>query len=753
VISGFFAHSSRGGIGWQPLREHLHRVAELASAFAEAFHAQDEARLAGILHDIGKYSELFQQRLRGEARSVDHWSPGAWMALTKFQCVAAAMAIWGHHLGLQRMDSSSIRNSLEPDQLRQQTGLVWKIPEEDYEVLLQRLTADGLQPTPPAQKLYDPNLDPSVQMLDVRMLFSVLVDADFLDTARHFGEERPVPPSLQPQDALKILQEHVEQLNRRTDAASQVLRMRRLLWESCLDAARQPPGIFTLTAPTGAGKTLAMLGFALKHAATYDLRRIVVVIPYLSIIEQTAKVYRDLLEPHFGDGYIIEHHSLTGTRQMDTRESDHQDEYDKARMERLLAENWDAPLIVTTSVQMLESLFANTSSACRKLHRLVRSVVLFDEVQTLPTSLVVPTLQALSRLVERYGSTVVFATATQPAFVHLHEKVLVKGNRGWQPKEIVPNNAELFHLARRVRVENPRDNPVLSWEQLAEQMLAHEQALCVLNIKRHAAQLAQLLWQRADGEAVYHLSTNLCPAHRQQVLEAVRTRLQSGERCLLVSTQCVEAGVDVDFPVVFRAFAPLDSIAQAAGRCNRNGKLPEGKVVLFVPEEEKYPRGAYEQAAAVTRGYLKQQAGAVDLYDPVFYDRYYRTLYDMTRPESQRPELQNAITVRDFVEVARLYRLIPDASINILVPYDMSVYEQLAEEARQRGLTSAWIRRARPYIVSVYRPRPSDAVVSFLEPIPIHGQPSDEWFIYTEPSHYDRLLGLQPQQAPELWIL
>lgn len=749
----YFAHSSRGNAAWQPLQEHLHLVAELASAFAESFHAQDEARLAGILHDIGKYSVLFQQRLRGEARSVDHWSPGAWIAMVNFQCVAAAMAIWGHHLGLQRMDKDSVRSNLDPSYRRQQASAVWRIPEEDYAVLQQRLADDGLELVSPAQKVFDQELDPSVQMLDVRMLFSALVDADFLDTARHFGEERPVPPSLHPERALAILQEHIQQLSQRTDAASQVLQMRRMLWEACLNAAEQPAGIFTLTAPTGSGKTLAMLGFALKHAATHGLRRVIVVIPYLSIIEQTAKVYRDLLEPHFGDGYVIEHHSLTGTRQLDRGESDHQDEYDKARIERLLAENWDAPLIVTTSVQMLESLFANTPSACRKLHRLARSVILFDEVQTLPPNLAVPTLQALSRLAERYGSTVVFATATQPAFDHLHESIRVRGNRGWQPCEIVPNNAQLFHLARRVRVEMPQNGSSLSWEEVAEQMLTHEQALCVLNIKRHAAQLAQLLAHQASGDGVYHLSTNMCPAHRQQVLDSVRSRLRNGQQCLLVSTQCVEAGVDVDFPVVFRAFAPLDSIAQAAGRCNRNGRLPEGKLVLFIPEEEKYPRGAYEQAAKVTRGYLQQRSGAIQLYDPAFYDQYYRTLYDLTCPESQRVDLQIAICARDFVEVARLYRLIPDASINILVPYDMGMYEQLAGEARQRGLTSGWIRRARPHVVSVYRPRPSDTIMTFLEPISIHGQPTDEWFIYTEPSHYDPLLGLQPQQAPELWIL
>jgi hypothetical protein len=217
----------------------------------------------------------------------------------------------------------------------------------------------------------------------------------------------------------------------------------------------------------------------------------------------------------------------------------------------------------------------------------------------------------------------------------------------------------------------------------------------------------------------------------------------------------VEAGVDVDFPIVFRALAPLDSIAQAAGRCNRNGKRQEGVVVLFEPECEgkKYPTGAYEQAADITRSHMRRHSHGIDLYDPDLYDRYYRDLYDLTKPESRSPELNDAITRCDFEDVAKVYRVIPDAQINVLVPYDLEKYDQLANEARGHGLTASWIRRARPYVVSVYRPRPSDPIWSFLEPVPVKNGKSEEWTIYTEPSHYDPLLGLQPQQAPEIWIL
>ncbi len=755
MSADYLAHSAgKSGLA-QSLRDHLQQVAHTAHDFAAAFGGEEEATLAGLLHDLGKYGDLFQKRLQGEARGIDHWSAGAWAALLRYQSVAAAMAIWGHHLGLQRIDSDNIRSHLDPAALAQQHPLHLRLSESDLDLLLQRLQADGLSPQKPSRPFLDltPNaeqqLHQNAQMLDVRMLFSALVDADFLDTARHFGEERPSGPPLQPQRALQVLSDHVQQLSQNSRAAKAVLQMRQQLWEDCLQAADQSPGIFTLTAPTGAGKTLAMLGFALRHAEVHDLRRIVVVIPYLSIIEQTAKVYRDLLEPHFGEGYVIEHHSLSGTSAPAPGADDQQE--GRSCVERLLAENWDAPVVVTTSVQMLESLFSNSPSACRKLHRLARSVILFDEVQTLPLNLVVPTLQALSRLASRYGSTIVFATATQPAFDHLHQHIAVSGTVGWQPREIAKSHPQLFQMARRTQLEIRHD--ALSWQELTQELTRQEQALCVLNVKKHAASLARLLQAQGIDDGLYHLSTNMCPAHRQEVLQEVRRRLEQGKRCLLISTQCVEAGVDVDFPTVYRAYAPLDSIAQAAGRCNRNGKLSAGRMVLFTPEEEQYPPGAYKQAASVTRGYVEQRQSNVDLYDPALYTEYYRLLYDLTRPEGQRKDLQQAIEARDFVEVARHYRIIPETTVNVLVPYDPDAFDRLAQQARQRGLSAHWIREARAHLVSVYRPRPQDVIRSFLEPIPLRGQPTDDWFIYTEPSHYDPLLGLQPQQAPELWIL
>ncbi|MGQ9488300.1 MAG: CRISPR-associated helicase Cas3' [Armatimonadota bacterium] len=741
----YLAHSSQDGPG-QPIKEHLRNVAELAAEFAKAFGADEEAYLAGILHDLGKYGDLFQKRLRGEASGVDHWSLGAWSAFADYKAVAAGMAIWGHHIGLQQMGSESIKG-LEPTRLVQQHPLNLQLSEPSLEVLKNRLQSDGLSVRQPSNMLYQPQLDSLAQMLDVRMLFSALVDADFLDTARHFGEERPQGPPLESGKAFEVLQAKVEELASAGSSSPEVQQMRDILWNDCIRAGDEPQGIFTLTAPTGAGKTLAMLGFALKHAQKHNLRRIVVVIPYLSIIEQTAQVYRDLFR-NFPPGYIIEHHSLTGTRAPLSRGNDEQDEY--ARLQRYLSENWDAPMVITTSVQMLESLFANTSSACRKLHRLAQSVILFDEVQTLPLNLAIPTLQALSTLACRYRATVVFATATQPAFTHLHRQVQLSGNLGWQPREIVQDVPKLFGLGKRVQVLR-RDSQPISWQELARELQKHKQALCVVNIKRHAKELALLLWKNGENGHVFHLSTNMCPAHRQAVLDEVRRRLAQGEPCLLISTQCIEAGVDVDFPIVYRAFAPLDSIAQSAGRCNRHGIRQTGEVILFVPEEEKYPPGAYQQAAGVTRVHLSTHS--IDLYETGLYDSYYRTLYDITKPEVLNQNLQHSIIAKDFPEVARQYRLIPDATINVLVPYDMEEYNTLANEARTYGLTGGWIRRGRPLVVGIYRPHPSDTIMGFLEPIPIRGKPSGDWFIYTEPSHYHCLLGLNPQDVPDNWIL
>jgi CRISPR-associated helicase Cas3 len=606
------------------------------------------------------------------------------------------------------------------------------------------------------------------RMLDIRLLFSALVDADFLDTEAHFegndtGKRYRKPGSeLQPERALALLLSHIERLQAGTQADQRVADVRAALHEACLDGAESSTGLFTLTAPTGSGKTLAMLAFALAHAKKHGLRRVVMVIPYLSIIEQTARIYRDIFAPHFGEEYVLEHHSLAGGG-AEPKENQHDNEgnqtEDPERRRRLLAENWDAPLIITTSVQMLESLFSNRPSACRKLHRLVRSVILFDEVQTLPTSLAVPTLAALSHLTHAYGSSIVFSTATQPAFTHLHETVKQHCGGGWQPREIVPEPAKLFSPLRRVEVSWSEPEQTMSWQSVAEQLRQHSQSLCIVNLKRHA----KALWELLQENNALILSTNLCPAHRREVLATVRQRLKSQEPVRLIATQCIEAGVDVDFPVVYRAYAPLDAIIQAAGRCNREGRRMElGQVCVFLPEEERYPPGgSYEQAAQITKMLLKRHGKErMALDDPEFITGYYRELYDIGKPEiaKKTQELFRFVQAGAFPEIAKTYRLIEQDTINIVVPYELYVdeYQRLCEWADKFGLTRDWIKRARPLAVSWFRPKRDDPIWDSLLPVQHFRRGrrdmQEDWFIYAVKEHYHVALGLNPPGELNIWI-
>jgi len=581
----YLAHSRSDTGHEDSVATHLSDVAHTAAQHAAAFGCSDEAHLAGLLHDLGKYGDLFQRRLKGQERGIDHWSAGAWAALSRYQRsgIAAALAIQGHHVGLQQASDDHL-SDLDPTRLAENHPLNLRLSDPDTDHLLRLLDDDSLTlPDEMPETVYGGLRGLSAAaMLDVRMLFSTLVDADYTETEAHFQATSPDEksyrkpgPTPEPEPMLKELQAYIDKVAAGSQATAQVNELRADLLKACLEAGAGPQGLFTLTAPTGAGKTFSMLAFALKHALTHDLRRIVMVIPYLSIIEQTVAAYQDALASSVPSETmsqtILEDHSMAGGG--DRPDGDDQ----QKNYRRLLAENWDAPIIVTTSVQMLESLFANRPSRCRKLHRLADSVILFDEVQTLSTSLAVPTLATLSHLSERYGASVVFSTATQPAFTHLDESVKQFCVGGWAPTEIVPDTLDLFGKARRTRVDWSGGDHAVSWEDLAEQIGGLPRALCIVNLKRHALALSNELKARGC-EGLLHLSTSMCPAHRQVTLEEVRRRLDADEPCLLVATQCVEAGVDLDFPVVYRAWGPLDAIAQAAGRCNRNGRLEIGEV-------------------------------------------------------------------------------------------------------------------------------------------------------------------------------
>ena len=761
--TAFFAHTTKDGRPWEPLHEHLRLVAERARQHAEAFGAGDEAYLAGILHDLGKYGELFQRRLEGYGSGLDHWTLGGWAALqaAKLNGLAAALAIEGHHIGLQAgLAVPDTGRRFEPSRAAKILAAAGKrLAEDDLERALGRLAADRLTLPTLAGSLWQHQQMPLPRgMLAVRMLFSSLVDADFVETEAFIGGDptgrryRRAGPALEPRRALEVLRDHVARLAASSSAADHVDRMRGDLLADCLTAAERERGTFTLTAPTGSGKTLAMLAFALAHAARHGLRRVVFAIPFLSIIEQTAQIYRDLFAAaDYPEHYVLEHHSLSDGG--DDRDSDGVDRDDG----RLLAENWDAPIVVTTNVQLLESLFAAKPRRCRKLHNLTGSVILFDEVQTLPPKLARASLGALATLVRDFGCSVVFATATQPAFDHLDAAVRCYAAQrktpederiGWQPREIMRHAPAMFRAAKRTELEWQVEGRT-TWDDLADRFLDRaEQALVIVNLKRHARALAEALDVRG-APGLEHLSTNLCPAHRSEVLARVHRRLGDGAPCVLVSTQCVEAGVDVDFPTVFRALGPLEAIAQAAGRCNRNGRRPEpGRVVVFRPEDEKYPPGGYEQATRVT-GSLLLERGALSIDDPETFRAYYRDLYDLTgvATEDETP-LEDAIRAADYPQVAQHYRLIDRDTVQVVVPWDEARMQRLIEGPFDRH----WIRQARAVTVAIYRPKPGAYPALAAAPPTRRGDVPEDWYLATDQDAYDRrLYGLELAER-DLWI-
>ncbi|OGP53398.1 MAG: hypothetical protein A2Y65_06770 [Deltaproteobacteria bacterium RBG_13_52_11] len=767
-MTKYYAHSANKVGKKHDLKDHLSSVDAIIREFLTNSHIAGEASLAGLLHDFGKYGDLFQDRLKGEAQKIDHWSLGAWLALFEFKAIAASLAIEGHHIGLQYLNKNHLK-ALDPTQLTTNHPLQLRLSEDNLDVLKSRLTSDGIEPKI-VQALLSNELKSTVSsMLDVRMIFSALVDADFLDTEAHFNsitegkQYRQRGPELQEERALEILLDHIKEVQAKTQAAPKVAEIRTTLLDKCLKTADSATGLFTLTAPTGSGKTLAMLAFALKHAIEKKLRRVVIVLPYLSIIEQTASIYRGIFEAHFGRHYVLEHHSLAeiGVEKAKSDSEGKSGEQEAAeRQRRLLAENWDAPLIVTTSVQMLESLFSNRSSACRKLHRLTRSVILFDEVQTLPTNLAVPSLAALSHLAHNYGSSVVFSTATQPAFEHLHENVMSHCATGWQPHRIVSEPQNLFTNMKRVHVSWDNPDKSTNWDELADQLKKHFQVLCIVNIKRHA----RIVWDKIGVEAS-HLSTNLCPAHRKLVLETVGKRLLDKQPVRLIATQCVEAGVDVDFPVVYRAYAPLEAIIQAAGRCNREGRQVQlGQTHVFQPliknNENEFPDPSYGQAAQVTKMLFRRHGeDKMCLDNPDFITAYYHELYDISKPEAmdRTQRLLDYVMAGSFPDIAKEYRLIKQDAINVLVPYQPLIEEfnKLCDEGNTIGLTSEWIRRARPLAVSVYRPKHDDTIWDSLITVKIAGRKDKEqndWFIYIRKEDYHPVLGLLPSGSLNIWI-
>ncbi len=549
---------------WHDLGEHLRAVAEGAANNAEPFGGAELARWAGLYHDIGKAGDSFQAYLRAchadpsrRHRTVDHKGAGALLALEAFE--ELAFLVQGHHGGLP--DRGELLSKL-----KERTG------DPETANARARAGAAGLLPPPPDPgELACPSFvrDERSSEFFLRMLFSALVDADHADTGQHRNPdehaERGGTPTLQ--ELANCLQAAQSGLTgQRHDPVNAV---RHEVYQACLQAASLPPGFFRLTVPTGGGKTRSGLAFALQHAILHRLRRVIVAVPYLTITDQTADVFRQVLG---NDRAVLEHHS--GTVRTDDSEGA---ATPHATWRRLATEDWDAPVIVTTTVQFFESLFGSSPSVCRKLHRIAHSVVILDEVQTLPPPLLEPILDALRELVANYGVSVVLCTATQPNFNALPNFAALQDVR-----EIAPDPPRLFATLRRVRYEWPKPGDRWSWEQVAEEIRGAAQALTIVNTKADALTLLDTL----DDPDAFHLSTLLCGAHRRDVLAAIRRRLTLGGPCRVVSTQVVEAGVDLDFPLVLRAMGRLTASCRRRVAATERARWPRAGWSSSTPSGE-----------------------------------------------------------------------------------------------------------------------------------------------------------------------
>lgn len=685
----------------QSVLDHLRAVACRAATFASSFHGDREAQWAGLLHDLGKCREEFQEYLRGERNggSDTHHAPyGAAFAFER-NWFATAFAIAGHHTGLHNLDRlQSLVDAPEYKMAACLPPLVQWFTNTFGDLPGAALSPPFVENEPLTLEYY------------TRMLYSCLVDADWLDAERHeAGKERQIIRLAGVIDAL------IERVNLERHGKSQegkVNGLRHAVFDQCLEASCDEKGFFSLTVPTGGGKTLSSMAFALAHAKAHALDRVVVVIPYLSIIEQNAAEYRRILDPD-GLGLVVEHHSAVPERSEDSNE--------EASTLSQAADNWDAPVIVTTSVQFVESLFAASPGRCRKLHNIANSLVILDEVQTLPSHLLNPLLHVMKELRRNYGVSFLFMTATQPAF--RRGSSLAEGFVPGEVREIIRDTAELFSALQRVEYHPPE---VLEWKALVARLAACPQALCVVNVRKHACRLWEELRDALPTEekdSVFHLSSSMCAEHRLWVLGdslepregSVRHRLRNNLPCRLVATQVVEAGVDIDFPVVYRALGPLDSIAQAAGRCNREGRLRDaegrplnGHVYLFTPEEKGLPPGVYTTATGISAGML---GGCLDFLgqNPDVFSRYFSQLYELTNTDHARRGESSIQEDREFFrfrEVARKAKVIADDGQPVIVPFRQGAERIHDIRTRKRALAEPRfdrhdLRRLQRFMVNV----------------------------------------------------
>lgn len=663
----FVAHIREDGAE-QTVLDHLMGTADLASKFASAFNAEQQGRLVGMAHDIGKYSEEFQDRILRNGPKVDHSTAGAYLCALRNQNYSA-FCVAGHHGGLPNLggrDDSS-EGTLYARLNKARAGII-----PDYSSW-EKYVTELPEATMPQ---YTQN-DTLSESFFVRMLYSCLVDADYLDTEKFMKK------------GIVARDNHVDMatLEKKIDSyisgwyppKGELNQKRCEILKNCIDKHSLGQGVYTLTVPTGGGKTVASLAFAIKHARAKKMKKIIYVIPYTSIIEQTSDIFKRIL----GEENVLEHHS-----NLDYEDEEVTSEY-SVRM-RLATENWDMPVIVTTAVQFFESLFSNKSSKCRKLHNIAQSVIVFDEAQMIPISFLKPCVFAISELTKNYNVTAVLCTATQPSL----QSIFKEFNANFFAEELCSQALQTDVIFKRTYF---KDIGTVSWNEVSDYILDRRQVLCIVNSRKNA----QTVYDMISGEGSFHLSTLMIPVERRRILSIIKRRLKNNEICRVVATSLIEAGVDVDFPEVMREQAGLDSVLQAAGRCNREGrrKVEESCVTVFKTKEQTPP--LFSANVAACRAVMEEFE---DVNQSESIKKYYEKLYYLKGQDYlDKKGIIKRLSNGDFPykTIAEIFKIIDSDTYTVYVPIGEG--EKLLYRRKNGEISKSLMRQLGQYSVNIYK--------------------------------------------------
>lgn len=681
----YFAHSENSHKEKHSLSKHLHQTATSAESFACHETYKPIFKVTGLLHDLGKYQLEFQNYLIGVGKGVPHASWGAGYARL-LKILEASIAIDGHHKGLP--DNTTWKSDME----RFKRGEVLEF-EKIKQAFINDAEINEADLVKLDSSIFPKEVQKSQREIFIRYLFSALTDSDWLSTEEHFEQDKfsmRIGSSLPVGEMIRKLDEEFSKKSKEGD----INQLRNDARNHALLKAVMPCGFYSLTLPTGMGKTLTSIAWALRHAKKNELKRIIIVLPYINIIDQTAQILKTI----FGEEWVLEHHSGYNEDAFNNRDEVENCSTIQER-KKLASENWDYPIIVTTTVQLFESLFSNRPSQCRKIHNIAESVVIFDEVQVIPKEVILPTLQMLKDVQSVMKTSFLFCTATQPAF----EK-----RQGFDGvSEICPlidDPAALYDKTKRVKYSLLNDLIPIDYSGLLKAVIwTGNSALVIFNTKKAVLEFYNYTRESGNWEKKYHLSTSMCPTHRKGVIKNVRDDLEAKKKILVVSTQLIEAGVDFDFPVVFRAMAPLEAVIQSAGRCNREGNLGDlgGKVFLFKLQDGSMPDKTYAACAGHAEELIKQDIN--QLQGHTIFNKYYvQVIHLYVDPDKYG--INEARKQFNFETVNDAYHIIENATEGLFVYNYSDESRQLLHSLEHKEFLSRNdYRKMQTYTVQVYR--------------------------------------------------